>query len=188
MLLFSALWHCCHLPAQTNQGSKSSRVWINGSKQTWTHPHTRWRISKSGRSNVHGRVTPSIEAMFQHQAKGSHFLGIGEPGAALHPGWIGRALPTYHQKHRTTRLVEGFIYKVPLREKRESYSEWKHLQTGGHQGGSGLHQYVCSLDPRRLTFWHMDRCIQLSNCTGWDHILSKCIMLYLKLSPGESKD
>ncbi len=73
--------------------------------------------------------------MFQHQAKRSYFLGIGEPAAALHPGRIGRALPTYHQKHWTARLVEGFIYKVPLRGEKGSYSEWKNLQTGDLQGG-----------------------------------------------------
>ena len=78
--------------------------------------------SKSGiqskRSNVRSRATLSIEAVLQHQAKCSHFLCVGEPGAVQHPGWIGRALSTYHQKHWTARPVEGFIYKVPLRGKK----------------------------------------------------------------------
>lgn len=91
---------------------------------------------KSIRSNVRGRVTPSIEAMFQHQAKRSEFLSIVEPGAVHHPGWVGRALSTYHQKHRTTRLVEGFIDKISLRgNKGDKYSD------RGISGG-GLHQCV----------------------------------------------
>lgn len=52
--------------------------------------------------------------MLQHQAKCSQLLGVGEPGAILHPGWIGRALAADHQEHWTPGLVEGFIDKVPL--------------------------------------------------------------------------
>lgn len=66
--------------------------------------------------NIHCRVTLSIEAMFKHQAKRSQFLSIGEPSAVLHPCWICWALSPYHQKHRPTRPVEGFIYKVHLIE------------------------------------------------------------------------
>lgn len=73
---------------------------------------------QSKRSNVRSWATLSVEAMFQHQAKCSHFLCVGEPGAIQHPGRIGRALSTYHQKHWATRPVEGFIYKVPLMGKK----------------------------------------------------------------------
>lgn len=70
-------------------------------------------------------MTIPIEAMLQHQAKSSQFLSIGEPGATLHPCWIGRALSTYHQEHWATWLVEGIIHKVPLRndKRREGYED-----------------------------------------------------------------
>lgn len=69
--------------------------------------------------NVRGRVTFSIEAVFQHQTKCSQFVSIGEPGAVLHPCWIGWAFSSDHQEHWAAWLVEGVIYKVSLKGKTE---------------------------------------------------------------------
>jgi len=62
-------------------------------------------------------VTLSVEAMFQHQAKGPELLGVGEPRAVVHPGRVGRALPPDHQEHRAARPGERFVHKVPLEER-----------------------------------------------------------------------
>lgn len=71
---------------------------------------------KQHEQDVHRRVTLSVESMLQHQAKRSQFLCVGEPGAILHPRRISWTLSADHQKHRTTSLVERFIYEIPLRE------------------------------------------------------------------------
>ena len=63
---------------------------------------------------IHGGVTLSVEAVLQHQTQSAHLLGVEQPGAILHPGWVGGAFSTYHQEHRPPVPVELLLHKVPL--------------------------------------------------------------------------
>lgn len=98
-------------------------------------------LCQSSRSNARGRVTLPIKAMFQHQAQSSQLLGIGEPGSILHPGWVGWALSSYHKEHRTTRFVEGFINKVPLRGKTERVTLAMQSSEGAKEVNFSTHLY-----------------------------------------------
>lgn len=119
--------------------------------------------------NIHCRVTLSIEAMFQHKAKCSQFLSVGEPASIRHPCWICWALSTYHQKHWTTGLVEGIIYKVPLRGNNR-VRDIQEVETNREEHISGV--AVCKMSQNGSTIltdghMHIDTFVRIKQASLW---------------------
>lgn len=152
----------CVLPSAQGE----AEGWILSCQDRWPHRHRDFSHKQNIKRgiNIHCRVTLSIEAMLQHQAKCSQFLSVGEPSAIIHPCWICWALSPYHQKHRPTRPVEGFIYKVPLRGNNKVRDIQK-VKKNKHISG------VAVKWAKKALSFVTDACIMthLSNCTRLDH-------------------